>query len=152
MRPQMSTCRWRRHLITITITITTTDMHFHRIFTTTIITTTTSMRRSRIPQWLRKKSVSAAPITVTTTWGASCGTSRFNFSVYFIIYVTVLILKSIARHKVKLKCKWYEHGSAKEARSLDLGAARHEVITEVHRNVSAALTNATTKYSVLAMK
>ncbi|KAH1023442.1 hypothetical protein HUJ04_012643 [Dendroctonus ponderosae] len=74
------------------------------------------------------------------------------FSVYFIIYVTVLILKSIARHKVKLKYKWYEHGSAKEARSLDLDDARHEAITEVHRNVSAALTNATTKYSVLAMK
>lgn len=77
------------------------------------------------------------------------------FSIYFILYVTVLIVKSIARHKVKLKYKWYEHDhdDAKHARSLNLDDARREQVDNIHRNVSVALTNATAKYdSVLAMK
>ncbi|XP_066258913.1 uncharacterized protein [Euwallacea similis] len=75
------------------------------------------------------------------------------FSIYFIIYVTVLIVKSIVRHKVKLKYKWYEHDSSKEARSLNLDNIKEEEVTEVHRIVGSGLKNAISKYnSVLAMK
>lgn len=75
------------------------------------------------------------------------------FSVYFIIYVTVLILKSIARHKVRLKYKWYEHDtSAKQARSMNLDTVKDEELTNLHHNISVAVNNATEKYnSVIAM-
>ncbi|CAG9759651.1 unnamed protein product [Ceutorhynchus assimilis] len=74
------------------------------------------------------------------------------FSVYFIIYVTVLILKSIARHKVRLKYKWYEHDtSAKQARSMDLISSRLEETTNLHHNVLTAIQNVTDKYKGLAM-
>ncbi|KAF7271690.1 hypothetical protein GWI33_015482 [Rhynchophorus ferrugineus] len=69
------------------------------------------------------------------------------FSVYFIIYVTVLIVKSIARHKVNIKYKWYEHDiSAKQARSLDLGSVREEEISRIYQNLSTAINNSTAKY------
>lgn len=64
------------------------------------------------------------------------------FSVYFIIYVTVLILKSIARHKVQLK---HEHfGREKDkGRSLDLN--------DVYQNVTEGIEKSRRKFTYVAM-
>lgn len=55
------------------------------------------------------------------------------FSIYFILYVTVLILKSIARHKVQLKHEHFHH-KKREHRQMDL-----ERIDDLHANVDRAI-------------
>ncbi|CAG9816958.1 unnamed protein product [Phaedon cochleariae] len=61
------------------------------------------------------------------------------FSIYFMIYVTALILKSIARHKVELKNEWSTSHS-RSARQLNLGSL--ETVDHLHRNITAALDTA----------
>ncbi|KAL3290134.1 hypothetical protein HHI36_023499 [Cryptolaemus montrouzieri] len=62
------------------------------------------------------------------------------FSVYFIIYVTFLILKSIARHKIQFKHDFLDHHN-RESRQL----TNDEDLNNLHQNVSVALANAERK-------
>lgn len=64
------------------------------------------------------------------------------FSIYFIIYVTVLILKSIARHKVDFKQNLHDlHKGYRKSRNMDLD--------DVHRKVAEAVETTTRKYEFM---
>ncbi|CAH0562091.1 unnamed protein product [Brassicogethes aeneus] len=65
------------------------------------------------------------------------------FSIYFILYVTLLILKSIARHKIKVKHDFLD--DKRKARTMDF----HETINDMHRNVSSAIQSAENKYMAM---
>lgn len=60
------------------------------------------------------------------------------FSAYFIIYITVLILKSIARHKVSFWQDLHNLGSRREGRNLNL--------EEITNNVTSSIERAQAKY------
>lgn len=67
------------------------------------------------------------------------------FSVYFIIYVTVLILKSIARHKIQLKHEHFARDKDK-GRSLDLND-----LNDLHQNVTEGIEQSRRKFTYVAM-
>ncbi|CAH1158387.1 unnamed protein product [Phyllotreta striolata] len=72
------------------------------------------------------------------------------FSIYFMIYVTALIIKSIARHKVTLRNEWITSHS-RSARDT-LGTLDHlETVDNIHRNIASALDKAGKLYSNLSM-
>ncbi|XP_022915395.2 uncharacterized protein [Onthophagus taurus] len=60
------------------------------------------------------------------------------FSAYFILYITVLILKSIARHKVNFIHDLHDLGKGRSGRDMK--------IDEITHNVTNAINNATQKY------
>ncbi|XP_045482641.1 uncharacterized protein LOC123686497 [Harmonia axyridis] len=72
------------------------------------------------------------------------------FSVYFIIYVTFLILKSIARHKIQFKHDFVDHHS-RESRQLSDSTIISEDLNDVHRNVAVALENGKKKFPLVVM-
>ncbi|XP_049817818.1 uncharacterized protein LOC126264336 [Aethina tumida] len=59
------------------------------------------------------------------------------FSIYFVLYVTVLILKSIARHKIEFR-HHFDNDDKRKARNLDLDT--------VHKNVTSSINAARLKY------
>lgn len=64
------------------------------------------------------------------------------FSIYFIIYVTVLILKSIARHKVDFKHSLNDlHNKYRKSRNMEL--------SDVRRNVERAIETSSRKYEFM---
>lgn len=64
------------------------------------------------------------------------------FSIYFIIYVTVLILKSIARHKVDFKHNLNDlHTKYRKSRNMELN--------DVHRTVDSAIESSSRKYEFM---
>lgn len=64
------------------------------------------------------------------------------FSIYFIIYVTILILKSIARHKVDFKHNLHDlHSKYRKSRNMDLN--------DMHRSVDSALETTSKKYEFM---
>ncbi|KAK9889386.1 hypothetical protein WA026_004660 [Henosepilachna vigintioctopunctata] len=69
------------------------------------------------------------------------------FSVYFIIYVTFLILKSIARHKIQFKHDFVDHHHARASRQL----TDNERIDNLHNNVSEALLQGKKKFPLVLM-
>lgn len=69
------------------------------------------------------------------------------FSVYFIIYVTVLILKSIARHKIQLKHEHFHRDTSKDmdhhGRSLN--------VDEIQESVTAGIEKTRRRFPYVAM-
>lgn len=70
------------------------------------------------------------------------------FSIYFMLYVTALIIKSIARHKVTYRNDWI---TANSRSARDLTFDHMETIDNIHRNISVALDRAGKLYSDLSM-
>lgn len=71
------------------------------------------------------------------------------FSVYFIIYVTFLILKSIARHKIQFKHDLVDLHS-RESRQLR-DSISSENLNDVHRNVTDALERGKKMFPLVVM-
>ncbi|XP_044765814.1 uncharacterized protein LOC123322049 isoform X2 [Coccinella septempunctata] len=71
------------------------------------------------------------------------------FSVYFIIYVTFLILKSIARHKIQFKHDFMDHHSRESRKFTDSSVA--EDLHDIHRNVTAALEDGEKRFPLVVM-
>lgn len=73
------------------------------------------------------------------------------FSVYFILYITYLIWKSIARHKIQLSHNHLGTASSRSARQMvDFGhvneSARQRSVNQINQTVSAAIATAAEKY------
>lgn len=71
------------------------------------------------------------------------------FSIYFMVYVTFLILKAIARHKVEYKNNWVAANS-RNGREMTFGQI--EAVDDIHRNVGVAIDRVSRSYAAMAMK
>ncbi|XP_050497159.1 uncharacterized protein LOC126878463 isoform X1 [Diabrotica virgifera virgifera] len=70
------------------------------------------------------------------------------FSIYFMVYVTALIIKSIARRKVTLRNQYI---TANTRSRRDLTLDHMDALDEVHHNISTAIDKVDKMYSRLSM-